>query len=166
METEKSKAAHQWFCDIYNAHHKALMDSAYFVLKNVQLAEDLVQDVFMTLLLNYQELQQHPNIAGWLVVSLSNKIGSEFQKARYRRETPLEYHREIPVRDEPFDFAGLLPEGLTEKEKKILIQYFEIGLGFDEIAALEHCTVRACRMRLYRARNHCQQLLLNGQILK
>lgn len=166
MEDEDSKLVHQWFCRIYGTYYKNLMDTAYFALKDVQLAEDLVQDVFMTLLLRYQALQQHPNIAGWLVVTLSNKIGSEMQKHRYHRETPIELCREIPSREASPSFAALLPDGLTENEKRLLIQYFEIGLGFDEIAALEHCTARACRMRLYRARNHCQQLLLDGQFFE
>ena len=60
----------------------------------------------------------------------------------------------------PPDFFSLLPSELSKKEKQILYLHIEAGLSHEEIAAQLGCKPEASRMRLYRARQRCKELLL------
>ena len=110
-----------WFDAIYEENFKLLLRTAMHLLRDRQLAEDMVQTVFLTLLSKHEGLQDHPNIRGWLIQTLKYQIQSELQLARYSREVSLNHEQIIAVEEpqEP-DFLSLLPTELSSSEKMIL----------------------------------------------
>lgn len=152
----------EWFDTIYLKYQKKLLTLAIRMVGDPQLAEDMVQSVFLALLTNHEHLREHPNIWGWLVVTLRNQIMSEMQKAFHSREVALKPGCE-PVAEDPFmnDFSEAMPPGLSDAERELIYLYFEVGLHHDEIASKLGCSPTACRMRLLRAKKHCQALMKN-----
>lgn len=153
---------HQWFDSIYIQYQKKLLVLAIRMVGDSQLAEDIVQSVFLTLLTNYDRLMTHPNIWGWLVITLKNQIMNEMQKAFHSREMELKSSCE-PATEDPFepDFLEAMPPGLSDAERELLYLHFEVGLRYEEIASKLGCSPEACRMRLLRAKKHCQTLMKN-----
>lgn len=148
-----------WFEPIYTANFPRLVKMAYFTLWDQDLAEDIVQNAFFTLLIKRKALQNHPNIPGWLTETVRNMVANEQNKARYIREVPLSPKHEAVAGESPPDFMSLLPPGLNESERKILYLHIEAGLSHEEIAARMGCRPEASRMRLCRARQRCRELL-------
>lgn len=151
---------HKWFDTIYLKYQKRLLLIAVRMVRNPQLAEDIVQSVFLTLLVNYESLVKHPNIWGWLITTLKNQMMSEMQKAFHSREVALDPDLDT-ISEDPFEpgFSAAMPPGLSDDERKVLYLYYEVGLHHDEIAAQFGCSVAASRMRLFRAREHCRELI-------
>ena len=149
-----------WFDAIYEENFKLLLRTAMHLLRDRQLAEDMVQTVFLTLLSKHEGLQDHPNIRGWLIQTLKYQIQSELQRARYSREVPLT-HDQVIAAEEPHepDFLSLLPTELSSSEKMILYLHIEVGLTHEEIAERMGCSTEASRMRLYRAKRRCKKFL-------
>ena len=149
-----------WFDAIYEENFKLLLRTAMHLLRDRQLAEDMVQTVFLTLLSKHEGLQDHPNIRGWLIQTLKYQIQSELQRARYSREVPFTHDQVIAEEEahEP-DFLSLLPTELSSGEKMILYLHIEVGLTHEEIAERMGCSTEASRMRLYRAKRRCKKFL-------
>ena len=103
---------HQWFDSIYLQYQKKLLVLAIRMVGDSQLAEDMVQSVFLTLLTNHERLKNHPNIWGWLVITLRNQIMTEMQKAFRSREVELKPGCD-PAAENPFepDFSESMPPG-------------------------------------------------------
>ena len=57
-------------------------------------------------------------------------------------------------------FVDRLPLGLSESEKKVLQCFYEYRLSHKDIAQLYGISLEASRMKLFRARMHCRELLL------
>lgn len=153
---------HQWFDSIYLQYQKKLLVLAIRMVGDSQLAEDMVQSVFLTILTNHERLNNHPNIWGWLVITLRNQIMTEMQKAFRSCEVELKPGCE-PAAEDPYepDFSEAMPPGLSDAERELLYLHFEVGLRHEEIASKLGCSPEACRMRLLRAKKHCQVLMKN-----
>lgn len=105
-------------------------------------------------------LRAHPNIQGWLFLTLRNQIMNETQKSFYKREVELvpENAPTVELEYTP-DLNDSLPDGLNQDERQLLSLFFEEMLTHEEIAARLGCSVEACRMRLYRAKTHYKRLI-------
>ncbi len=151
-----------WFNPIYSANYSRLVKTAYYILWDEDLVEDIVQNAFSALLIKREQLRDHPNISGWLVKTVRNMADNERNRARYTREVPFLPEHE-PAAGEPLpDFLSLLPPELNQRERQILYLYIEVGLSHEEIGAQMGCKPETSRMRLYRARRRCRELLLKN----
>ena len=153
-------SVNEWFSAIYTEYYRQLVNTAFYMTDDRVLAEDLVQNVFLTLLIKYEELKNHSNLPAWLMVTLKNQIMNELRRAHYSREVPFlpEYE---PSSEDSSNFMSVLPAGLEEKEKILLYLFFEAGLSHEEISTRLGCSPDASRMRLHRTKVHCQKLLLD-----
>lgn len=154
-----------WFNPIYSEYHDKLVKLAFRLLGDEELAKDIANTAFLTLLTKYEEVREHPLIYGWLVKTVRNLIMSETQKARYSMEVPFLPGIDLAASEAPPGLFSVLPQGLTEDECRILCYFFEDRLSHEEIAARMGCSPDACRMRLHRAKEHCRKLMLKGKCL-
>lgn len=148
-----------WFDKIYLENYEMMVKIAYRLLDDWELANDIVQAAFLRMLTKCDKLKHHPNIKGWLVVTVKNLVGNEKKKAYYRLEIPLHLGHEPTLEEPSPDFQSVLPPGLKEEEIQLLRLYFEEELPHEKIAAQLGCTPAACRMRLKRAKQHCYDLM-------
>lgn len=152
-------SVNEWFTAIYKKYYQQLVKTASYLTNDWVLAEDVVQNVFLTLLMKHEELRNHSNLPGWLIVTLKNQIMNELRRAHYSREVPFLPEHE-PSAEDPASFMSVLPAGLEEEERLILYLYFEAGLSHKELGTHLGCSPDASRMRLHRVKNHCRNLLL------
>ncbi len=151
----------EWFSTLFRAHYHSLCRMASLLLHQQSTAEELVEETFLTLWYKREHLREHPNIEGWLFVTLRHRICSEVRLAKYQKETPLLFETGIPEENMAFEdsLSDLLPAGLTPSERQSLILYFEQQLSYEDMAEILGISVVACRTRLCRAKAHCKRLI-------
>lgn len=148
-----------WFDDLYLKHRKRLLRIAYGITRDLHDSEDLVEAVFEKLYNKYETVKDHPKIERWLVKTLENQIGSDFQKAYRHREVGFDPEFEPVQPSCGEEFMNILPSGLSEPERQILYLHIEAGYSHEEIGKILGCSVLAARMRYSRARRHCKKLM-------
>lgn len=150
----------QWFTALYERNALNMVRYAAYQLRSPALAEELVSEAFVRLLQHQEELQTHPNPAGWLWKTLQHLILTEVKLAKYHREVPLEdAARFSSPETETEHLADVLPEGLSPREREILLLFFEEELTHQEIALRLGISEVNSRTRLFRAKAHCKKLL-------
>ena len=149
-----------WFDNLYTRYAPTLLKTAYAILGNYAIAEELTHDVFVILLMKRAEIEQYrfPNV--WLFQTLHNRIGNEMQRARYTKEVPLEepHNHYAAAEDFTCRLEDVLPKGLTSEERQFLIWCYEDNLSHEEIAKRLGISVHACHSRLYRLKQKCFRL--------
>ena len=85
-----SAAKEEWVHQLYLQHAPDLYRIAKYRLQDPDTAYDLTQEVFLTLLSKTEVMRKHPNPAGWLRLTLRNKLNHEFARrtTRSRHEVP------------------------------------------------------------------------------
>jgi RNA polymerase sigma-70 factor (ECF subfamily) len=152
----------EWFDKLYLENSPRMIKQATYLLRNQQIAEDLVNESFLILLYKRQDLVHHPNLPGWLSQTLKNLIIDELKSARHRLELPLNPDVDVSESDNATTYhpplSELLPRELTPREREILILVFEKQLSYEQIAARLHTSVLNCRTRLFRAKAHYKKI--------
>lgn len=150
----------QWFTDLYRLNASKMVRYAYAQLRRMEIAEELVEDAFVMLLRKQEQVAQHPNPSGWLWKTLQHLILSEVRAARNRLEVPLEQDFDLAAPQQEEDaLSDALPEGLSPREREILLLYYEEELSHQEIARRLGISELNSRTRLFRARGRCRELL-------
>lgn len=149
-----------WFDPIYKKYSPKLIAVANAVLGNEHTAEDIVQDVFIVLLAKRERAEEFQNIGSWLYKVLYFRIGSEIQKAHYAREVPLDLDNKwLAVVDrEDFRLEDVLPEGLTQEERQLLIWRYQDQLSAGEIADRMGRTENVIYVKLHRIKEKWKKL--------
>ena len=150
----------QWFTDLYRHNAPKMVRYAYAQLRRMEIAEELVEDAFVLLLRKQDQVAEHPNPSGWLWKTLQHLILTEVRAARNRVEVPLEQDFDLaaPQREEEA-LSDALPEGLTPREREILLLYYEEELSHEEIPRKLDISELNSRTRLFRARGRCLELM-------
>ncbi len=161
-------SADPWFDSLYRKYSDRLIQIATAILRNPSVAQELVQDVFMILLLHRETVETYQNPYAYLLKVLKFRIGSEIQRESYKREEPLdEKHESIAATGIDTDcLEDILPDWLTKDERQFLIWRIDDGLSFQEIALRLNISEHACHARMYRLRKELKKRMKeNGNIL-
>lgn len=155
-----------WFDSLYKKYATKLMNIASIELNNWAVAEELVHEVFVLLLVHRAKVETYKKPGVWLYKVLYNRIGNELRRMSRKREVPLEsWHEEMFGDIAVFGkLEDILPSGLSAKDRQILIMFYEEELDCKEISRRLHRSVHACETRLYRARNRCRELLMKNNL--
>lgn len=143
---------------LYLREYDRLMRTAYHLVKDRSLAENLVHETFLLAILHQKELAVHRQPGAWLRCSLYHFVQNERRSAPYG-DIPLEAAAELPAESPPLPLTELLPTGLKPEERELLILRFERQLSYKEISDLLYISETACRKRLSRALARCKRLL-------
>ncbi len=151
----------KWFDTLYTQYALTMIKTANAILNNSAVAEELVHDVFVILIMKRSEVENYENPGAWLFRTLRNRISNEIQRARYSREIPLsETHEKYTAGEElESHLEDVLPSGLSTEERQFLIWFYEEDLSHEEIAQRLGISVHACHGRLYRIKQKCFHLL-------
>lgn len=158
----------EWFENIYLKNYAALKKTAYYLIckrfcvQDWTWAEDIVQDAFSILYsgIGKKNLREHPNIHGWLIVTLKQVVCSNFQRAYHYLEVQLDEANNVSVGNSYDQLAeDFFPPELSQEERCILYLAFVEEYSHEEIAAYFHLTsAAASRKRLSRAKEHYKKL--------
>ncbi len=135
-------------------------------VKDRDIAEDVLQNVFERSFERETELQQHPNLVGWLVKSLKNEAMMYFRKSG--QTLTLDGLEAVPVpetvSEEVEDRVSqvfLLLKNLPLKQQEIF-QLREVeGLSYEEIADYLEISLEQVKVNLHRARKSIRNQLIN-----
>lgn len=90
------------FGDLYNEHWKLLYESAYAKTGSRQDAFDIVQDLFIHIWENRQNIGMPVSMKAFLLTSLRNKVFDHFRKNGVRQKVVQDFYRfaEVTVSNE------------------------------------------------------------------
>lgn len=143
---------------LYSEEHERLFKVAYRKTKNGEIAQDLVQDVFLLAIFNQSKLKQHPKPGAWLMRTLQNLIMNE-SRAQLRKEISLDEVYDFPAQ-EVFDSVDeMLPTNLQAKEREILIWRFKLNMSYKEMSDQLDVSETLCRKWVSQAVIKCRKLL-------
>ena len=155
-----------WFDKLYLQYSPQMVSIAMRAGFTVEQAESITQEVFLLFLTKAPMVREnYRSPGGYLFVTLRNLMGDALRKRR-RRKT-LSYG-EVPDsgKDDVY-FTSLrdaLPSELDEKDREILIAYYEEEIGYEELAKRLDIPVERCRVRVFRAKNRYRKLIEGKKI--
>jgi RNA polymerase sigma-70 factor (ECF subfamily) len=146
------------FAEIVREHQGLVFSIALNALGDRQAAEDLAQDVFLTLHSNLGRLETPEHVRHWLARVTSNRCIDEIRKRKYRRGPSLEEVPEPRARNEERD--PLLERqlrrtvaALPAAARMMIILRFQEDLELSEIASMLGIPVQTVKSRLHRSVN-------------
>ena len=158
------------FLELYDRHRQPIFRFAYRLLGEVDIAEDVTHDCFLSLIRKPENFRsERASLRTYLFAAARNLALKHFRKSG--RETGLEEMREEPQlspRHEPL--RKLLDEELAaevrravfslpplQREALVLFEYE--GLSLNDISEITGADVGAVKGRLYRARERLKSVL-------
>lgn len=158
---------HQALYELLQRYHKPLYQFLCRFTGEEQLAEDIVQDVFVRLMThqNHSPMQ----LKAWLYAVARNLARDHFRSARYRYEQAADFDTDdhlLPVLDSErqIDVEEAL-QRLTIDQREVILLRFYHDLKVDEIAKIIGVPSGTIKSRLFHALKRLKGLFVQMEIL-
>ena len=155
---------HSFYAELYQRHALSLFVYAHHRLSSREEAEDIVLDVFLSVLQNtrfatFDEKRQE----AWLWTVTRNKVVDAYRRSTRRPQVPLEWFSETLLEDdelspeqhsikrEEYERLARALQGLPRSQQTVLRLHFGHDLKCNEIAPLLEKSEEAVRMLLFRS---------------
>lgn len=150
------------FDRLYRENERKVFGLAWRLTGDEEAAKDIGQKTFLTLHLKLRKVLNHPAPEGWLIQTVHYYVNNykRNQAYRMRHEAPIELAEQLPASrpvDELEDFLELLPDCVTETEKKMLVLYYCYRYSLREIADKLGLTYNAVRARMARVHSKLRE---------
>jgi len=146
--------------DLFGRHHLALFRYLYRLTGRRDIAEDVVQDVFVRVVRGLDEYRPMNREAAWLF-AIARRLLLDRRRTLERRPQPVADSADASVAaDQETSLA--LSEALAqvpEVDREAFLLREVAGLTYDEIALVCHTTRDSVRSRIYRGRIRLRALL-------
>ena len=129
---------------IYETHRDELVRFAFKFLNSIELAEDVVQEVFIVFWQKRSSININESVKSYLFASVKNH-SIDYLRSKYRRTRFVEFSKLIPSNSElpdadlqTTDLASLIKmciDNLPEKCRIIFTLSRNMGMTYDEIAS-------------------------------
>lgn len=149
------------FRKIYLAYHKELYTVAGKYLRNKELAEDAVHDVFVKLWDNRRKLEKTGSLSGFLFTALENHvinmINTRRRKLKKKAKISQEKDEEKKASDHviPFSEYQQIYEEAIKKLPQARREVFELrmkeGLTNQEVAEIREISINTVKSHFYKA---------------
>lgn len=139
----------------YMSTKKLLYAYLHHHSKDAFEVDDIAQETYMLALEQWDELQEHPNPAGWLMLTAKN-LNNNYERHVYFRKESLLPSNEVPYEEEAYSsfvMEDLLENIYNGKEQAMAKKYFLEGENIAELSDDLGISEGALRMRLYRMKN-------------
>lgn len=135
---------------LFHEEYENLFRKAYRLSGSTQMANDLVQETFLLALIRYDELTEHPNPRAWLSTVLFNYSMNERRLWENSHSISLEQLGDVFQAEESEIFEEILPEKLSDDEKRLLILRYKHKMNSRELGTFLGISEGAVRARLAR----------------
>lgn len=144
---------------LYETYSKGMRAQMLRSFGDPDLADDLVIATFLTAMVKVKELMAHPDPERWLYRTLLYKGKHELRRfARHMENYSTEQVGAMPSLDDT-GLTELLPQGLSQRDKQLLIWRFEEQQDFDYIARQLGISKMAAQKGVSRAVERCRRFL-------
>lgn len=162
------------FKEIYCRFYSLLYNYGSKLVSDQDLVKDCIQDIFIKLIQNYQSLSTTPNVRGYLLKALRNKLYDTLEKERATDDISL--YEETFITDEllpllSFDDseadhrAKHLMEVFSElspHQQEIIYLYYVNELKHEEIAVIMEINYQSSKNLLFRSLSKLRKLYLKN----
>ena len=131
------------FDEIYEICRKSVYFAIYLIVRDNAASEDLMQEVFIDLLMNKRKLKEEDNLAAMLVTNARNKAINYYNRHKREAEYIASLDDSSYVNEDNLD-SGLLSkikETLNEKEYVVFILHTLGEYSFKEISEIKKIPV-------------------------
>lgn len=164
----------QAFRTLFSLYKQKVYGTAYLILKDYQLAEDIVQETFLQVFLKLSKLKDPLYFEKWLYKITVNLCLDSVRKIKRRPVSSLEEYMEIQT---DFSLRSIdTPENeaiyrdlqkrilkciysLSEKYSSVLVLYYYNNFTLKEIAQITNSSETSVKTRLFRARKNLEKEL-------
>lgn len=125
-------------CEQAVLHYGAMVvRTAYSFVKNQYDAEDIAQEVFVSLLKANPAFATAEHQKAWLIRCTINRCKTQFRSAWHRRTTALDEALSVPFTPQESTVLQAV-QALPQKYRTVLYLYYIEGYSTPELAALLH----------------------------
>lgn len=153
----------RFFTQLYLEQFDFLYGLACSLIHDDHLGYDLVQDTFHTAFLKIEELMQHPNPTGWLVLTMKHKAAHVYRDQKLLLElkdaTLISIDDSVEFEEQESDWTNRWLTVLSMEEISMLQKYYGEGYPIQIVAKEHKITVEACYKRLQRAKKKLRKLI-------
>lgn len=161
---EAAKVNQEAFIELYRFYGQRVLKFLIFRTGNVEIAEDLTQETFITLLSKLNTYQNTgAKFSSWLLQIAMNQARMHFRKKGNATPDDLEGVIDLIPNGkshqvEWLDFF-LAMQKLSEEDQHLLNLKFVHDLSNQDIAETLHISSTTCAVQIHRALTHLQQQL-------
>lgn len=164
---------------IYNCYYNRVFQDAYFVVRDLHLAQDITQETFMKAFRQIATLKNKDKIGAWLS-TIAVRTAIDFIRKESRNET-TNYDEKIPGKHERCEISSSVEESveanfiseeiiqvmmeLKKDHREILILRYIHDLSQNEIAAWTNLNIGTVKSRLHRAKRLLKMKLMKDRMI-
>ena len=158
---------------IYNKYEAHLLTLATALLNDVNAAEDVVHDFFVSFASSADKLRLDGNLKGYLASSVANRARDQIRKKQRQSTISEEYFISSKIKEPDVsaifgEELSLLNRSLAQlpyEQREVLMLHFHSGLKFKTIARAQKTSINTIQSR-YRYGMEKLRVLLNGELEK
>ena len=151
---------------LYSDYYLVLYRTALLILGSKEDAEDILQDTFVSIYKNIENVSDYDKLRAWIFSILKNSCYTRYKKRK--REFPDEfildktdnlitYLGEDEIAEKSEIQEALLK--LNAKEREVLVLFYYNDFSIEEIASICKTFKGTVKSRLYRARKNLKKEL-------
>ncbi|WP_144787962.1 RNA polymerase sigma factor [Lysinibacillus fusiformis] len=146
--------------EIVQTYSDTLIRIAVHQTKNMSEAEDIVQEVYMTLMKQRKSFDHEDHLKAWLIKVTFNKCKDYFKSSRVKKTVPITEEMSFIAKEEQMVLTEIFE--LNPKERVIVYLHYYEGYTTAEIANLLGMNINTIGSKLRRARMKLKIMLEEG----
>ena len=158
-----------FFEGLMDKYGEELARLSYTYVKDYQIAEDIVQDVFMKIYLNKEKFRGESSYKTYLFRITINCCYDHLRSAAYKKSKLIttlnnmfkstDHTEDLVIRNSENYIVGKEILSLPIKDREVIIFYYYKDMSIDEIAYLLNISLNTVKTRLFRARRKLKDKL-------
>lgn len=164
MEKELTREETEWFESLYCEMFSKLLTLARYTFgQDSPLAEEVVQDTFLTLYLKLDEIREHENPNAWLIVALKNKSANVLRKCDHMNKLVVTFmsqdKSDYIVSQQQLETDLMYSDLIGDEDYQLLKMVYVYGCTMKDAAEEFGITLAACKKRVQRTRAKLKKIL-------
>jgi len=151
------------FAYLYNKYIQELYNYGFKICRDEELVKDCIQEVFVNIYLNRENLSQPKNIKFYLMLALKRVVIKKMVQKRkniYHDDFEPFFEPDLSIESNIVTQEGAeeqkaqmkeLLDNLPSKQKEAVYLRFVEGLDYEEISEVLKVTIESARKQIYRA---------------
>jgi RNA polymerase sigma-70 factor (ECF subfamily) len=158
---------------IYDKYHNPMLKIAVVMTGNIDMAEDIVQDVFVNFAQSSKRLELHGSLKSYLITSILNSVRNHKRERNRHKTGTLEETEQIismekhpdqwVVLSEQLEHLSIAMTKLPFEQKEVVTLRMEADMPLHKIAQLQKTSISTVNAR-YRYGIEKLRSLLNSEV--